>query len=80
MRIPHKISAKELILKLKLYGYEVQRQKGSHIRLITLSEGEHHITVPNHHSIKIGTLSGIINDVALHFKKSKEEIVNELFN
>lgn len=75
MRIPRNISAKEL----KKYGYEVQRQKGSHIRLITLLEGEHHITVPNHSSIKIGTLSGIISDIAAHFNKSKEEIANELF-
>lgn len=79
MRIPRNISAKELILLLKRYGYEVHRQKGSHIRLITLLEGEHHITVPNHSSIKIGTLSGIISDVAAHFNKSKEEIINELF-
>lgn len=79
MRIPRNISAKELILALKKYGYEVQRQKGSHIRLITLLEGEHHITVPNHSSIKIGTLSGIISDIAAHFNKSKEEIANELF-
>ncbi|HET7118457.1 MAG TPA: type II toxin-antitoxin system HicA family toxin [Hanamia sp.] len=60
MRIPPDISAKELILRLKKYGYEVQRQKGSHIRLITLLEGTHHVTVPNHNSIKIGTLSGIM--------------------
>ena len=79
MRIPRNISAKEFILTLKKYGYEVQRQKGSHIRLITLLEGEHHITVPNHSSIKIGTLSGIISDIAAHFNKSKEEIANELF-
>jgi len=79
MRIPRNISAKELIVKLEIYGYEVQRQKGSHVRLITSLEGQHHVTVPNHSSIKIGTLSGIISDVAAHFKKSKEEIVNELF-
>lgn len=79
MRLPRDISAKEFILKLKKYGYEIERQKGSHIRLVTLVEGEHHITVPNHDSIKIGTLSGILTDVAIHFKKTKEEIANELF-
>ena len=79
MRLPREISARELIIQLKKYGYQIQRQKGSHIRLITLLEGEHHVTVPNHNSIKIGTLSGIISDVAAHFNKSKEEIANELF-
>lgn len=79
MRLPREISGKELTAKLKKYGYQVQRQKGSHIRLITLLEGEHHVKVPNHSSIKVGTLSEIISDVADHLKKSKEEIVNELF-
>jgi predicted RNA binding protein YcfA (HicA-like mRNA interferase family) len=79
MRTPRDISAKEFILKLKKYGYEIERQKGSHIRLVTFFEGEHHVTVPNHDSIKIGTLSGIISDVAIHFKKTKEEIANEIF-
>jgi len=79
MRLPREISAKELINRPKKYGYEVQRQKGSHIRLITLLEVEHHVTVPNHSPIKIGTPSGIISDVGDHFNKSKEEIVNELF-
>jgi len=46
MRLPREISAKELLDKLRKYGYQVQCQKGSHIRLITLLEGEHHITVP----------------------------------
>ena len=79
MRIPRNLSSKELILKLRRYGYETQRQKGSHIRLVTSLGGEHHVTIPNHDSIKIGTLSGIISDVAAHLNKTKEEIVNELF-
>lgn len=79
MKIPREISAKDLSQKLKKYGYQVKRQKGSHIRLTTLLKGEHHISIPNHSSIKIGTFLGIINDVALHFHKSKEEIINDLF-
>ena len=76
MKLPRDISCKELILSLKKLGYEVI---GSHIRLVTSLKGKHYVTVPNHNSIKMGTLSGIINDVAAHFNKSKEEIINELF-
>ncbi len=47
MRIPRDLSAQDLITALKKYGYEVTRQKGSHVRLTTNEEGEHHITVPN---------------------------------
>jgi len=78
MKLPRDISSKELIVRLKKYGYEVTRQKGSHIRLSTSFEGEHHVTVPNN-PIKLGTLSGIIADVATHFNKTKDKIINELF-
>ena len=53
--------------------------KKSHIRLTTTQQGEHHITIPNHDPIRLGTLSSIISDVAIHFKKTKEEIAGEFF-
>jgi predicted RNA binding protein YcfA (HicA-like mRNA interferase family) len=79
MRLPRDISAAELISSLQKIGYAVSRQKGSHIRLTTAVNGQHHITIPNHNSIKVGTLSSILNDVAAHFNLSKEEIAEKLF-
>lgn len=43
MRIPRDISGNELAQKLTSLGYEVTRQKGSHMRLTTLNRGEHHV-------------------------------------
>lgn len=80
MKLPRDISASELIKLLKDFGYNISRQKGSHIRLTTKLNGEHHLTIPNHASIKLGTLSSIINDVAIHFNQSKEAIAEKLFN
>jgi predicted RNA binding protein YcfA (HicA-like mRNA interferase family) len=79
MKIPRDVSAEDLIKLLKPYGYFVTRQTGSHIRLTTEQGGQHHITIPNHDPIKIGTLSSIITDIANHFKKIKDELVKELF-
>jgi predicted RNA binding protein YcfA (HicA-like mRNA interferase family) len=79
MRLPGDIDATGLIKLLQKFGYQISRQKGSHIRLSTSLNGTHHITIPNHNPIKLGTLSSIITDVALHLGKSKEEIVNKLF-
>ncbi len=79
MRLPRDISSNELIKLLRKFGYEKTRQKGSHIRLTTLKEGEHHITIPDHDPIKLGTLSSIIADVSNHFTKTKEEVATELF-
>ncbi len=79
MKIPRDISGQDLIKYLKEFGYVVTRQSGSHIRLTTNHNGEHHITIPNHSPMKIGTLSAILSDIAIHFHKSKEEVVKELF-
>lgn len=80
MKIPRDIDASELIKLLKQFGYQETRQVGSHIRLTTNQNGEHHITIPNHSPIKIGTLSAILNDISLHFNVSKEHIVKQLWN
>jgi len=80
MRIPRDISSQDLCKKLEKYGYTITRQKGSHIRLTTQRNGEHHITIPDHNSLRIGTLSNIIQSVANHMNKEKEDIVKELFS
>jgi len=79
MKVPRDISGENLAKLLTHYGYQITRQTGSHIRLTTEKNGIHHITIPNHDPLKIGTLSGIIGDVADHFKLTKNEIVRELF-
>jgi predicted RNA binding protein YcfA (HicA-like mRNA interferase family) len=57
----------------------VTRQVGSHIRITTQQNGTHHLTIPNHHPIKVGTLSAILSDMATHFNMSKEQIIQLLF-
>lgn len=64
MRIPRDISGQKLIKLLKPLGYQQTRQVGSLIRLTTDQHGTHHITVPNHNPIKVGTLSSIIGRIA----------------
>ncbi|MEW6061147.1 MAG: type II toxin-antitoxin system HicA family toxin [Bacteroidota bacterium] len=79
MKLPRDISAQDLVKKLQTLGYVITRQSGSHIRLTTNQFGQHHLTIPHHHAIKVGTLSAILTDVAEHFQKSKEEIISMLF-
>ncbi len=79
MKLPREISGAELAKLLKKYGYETTRQAGSHIRLTTVTKGEHHITIPSHKYLKIGTLSSILSDIAVHFKIDKGDLIKELF-
>jgi len=79
MKIPRSISGVTLAKKLEKLGYTTTRQSGSHLRLTTQISGEHHITIPKHDPLKVGTLSTILNAIAGHFLKTKEEIVRDLF-
>ena len=51
MKIPRNISGGQLAKLLEVYGYEITHQVGSHIRLTTQKNGEHHITLPLHKAI-----------------------------
>lgn len=79
MRIPRDLTGRELIKKLRALGYDQTRQVGSHIRLTTQQNGTHHITIPNHDPLKLGTLSAILSEVATHFNVSKEDLIERLF-
>lgn len=80
MKLPRDLSGQDLAKALVRLEYEVSRQTGSHIRLTTQRDGEHHITVPAHDPIKIGTLNAILRDVAEHAGLSREELLEELFS
>jgi predicted RNA binding protein YcfA (HicA-like mRNA interferase family) len=79
MRLPRDISGERLTKALKVFGYSTTRQTGSHMRVTTQERGEHHITVPNHDPLRIGTLAGILDDVAVHFDLTREDLVGKLF-
>ena len=79
MRLPRDLSADQLAVLLRRYGYEVTRQTGSHMRLTTTQEGEHHVTIPRHASLRVGTLSAILSDVAQHLDIPKPALVETLF-
>ena len=80
MRLPRDLGGIELAALLRRYGYEVTRQTGSHVRLTSrLKSTEHHITVPRHESLRVGTLSAILADVASYLDTSRSELVADLF-
>jgi len=79
MRIPRDLSGPDLVRVLARLGYSQTRQTGSHLRLTTAERGEHHITVPKHANLRIGTLSAILTDVGEHFALSRDELIRRLF-
>ena len=79
MKIPRDISGADLVKKLNKFGYIPTRQTGSHIRLTTQQNGEHHITIPNHSPLRIGTFTSILTLVAEHLNINIDELIDKLF-
>ena len=79
MRLPRDLSGADLATALARFGYATSRRRGSHIRLTTNRGGEHHVTIPDHDPVKIGTLNGILRDVAEHLGIDREALATALF-
>jgi predicted RNA binding protein YcfA (HicA-like mRNA interferase family) len=64
MKLPRGVSGDRLIRALERLGHGVIRQKGSHVRLRHPGPPSHTITIPLHSPMKLGTLHGILTEVA----------------
>ena len=79
MKTPRDVSGEELARRLAILGYRVTRQTGSHMRLSTDQRGEHHITIPRHDPLKIGTLNSVLRDLVEHHRIDRDRLVEILF-
>jgi predicted RNA binding protein YcfA (HicA-like mRNA interferase family) len=80
MKLPRDLSAAQVVRGLGRLGYAVTRKKGSHIRLTTQRNGEHHVTLPDHNPLKVGTLAGIVADVGEHLGLDRDALLREMFD
>lgn len=78
MKPPRNVRGTELVKALRVLGYEVSRQCGSHICVTTQLDGENKEVIPNHHPIKTGTLSGILKRIASHHGLSVDDLLQKL--
>ncbi len=80
MKLPRDLSGFELSKLLHRYGYEVTRQAGSHLRLTSNIRGtQHHVTIPAHKELRLGTLVGILSEVSAYLTMSRSDLEQELF-
>lgn len=79
MKIPRDISGAELIDVLcRHFGYATVHQVGSHVILQTEDPAHHRIAIPNHDSLRIGTLNSVLRAVAIAKRVDKKEILRFL--
>jgi predicted RNA binding protein YcfA (HicA-like mRNA interferase family) len=78
MRLPRDIDGAQLTRALSVLGYQITRQKGSHIRVTTQRDGENHEVIPAHQPIKTGTLASILKRIAAHHRLTVDELLEIL--
>ena len=79
MKLPRNLTGAQLIKALGQLGYQPTRQAGSHVRLTCSLPKEHHLTVPLHDPLRIGTLAAILAEVAAQHGMSREALADRLF-
>jgi predicted RNA binding protein YcfA (HicA-like mRNA interferase family) len=79
MRLPRDVSGDDLVRALQGLGFTVIRQTGSHIRMATQIHHQYRVTIPKHSPLRIGTLSGILNDIAAYLGVNRDELAERLF-
>ena len=73
------VSGDKLLKLLMSLGYEIVRQRGSHVRLRKITKaGKHNITVPKHPEIAKGTLNDILSKISIWNNIPKEELIDML--
>ncbi len=78
MKLPRDVTGARLTRALQGFGYRFVRQRGSHIHLVTDRYAEHHVVVPEHRPLKLGTLNELLKQVAQHHGMTREELIDEL--
>jgi len=79
LKLRRDLPGEQLASLLRRYGYEITRQTGSHLRLTSTAKGsEHHITIPRHKELKVGTLNAVLSDVAGYLEMDREELAEDL--
>ena len=80
MKLPRDVSGEDLARALRRFDYEITRQTGSHMRVTSRFKGSrHHVTIPVHSQLKVGTLAEILGDVASYLDLTRDQLLRELF-
>ena len=79
MKLPRDLSGEALVKHLcKRWEYHKIHQVGSHVILQTQHPTPHRIAIPEHNPLRIGTLNGILANIAAHKNVPKGAILKDI--
>lgn len=79
MKLPRDLSGDELAQALPALGYEPVHQSGSHVKPVCQGPKRHHLAMPRHKALRVGTLSDLLAEVARIHGLTREELLELLF-
>jgi predicted RNA binding protein YcfA (HicA-like mRNA interferase family) len=79
MRLPRNLSGRAVSRALvKNLEYRIVHERGSHIVLENESPTHQRIAIPDHSSLRVGTLNAIIKSIASHKGIDKNQVISFL--
>ena len=79
MKVPRNVSGRTLANVLcRTWGYAEVAQSGSHIILQTETPHHQRLPIPDHKSLKVGTISAIVRLVANHKGVPRQAVIESL--
>lgn len=78
-RLPRDLTGVDLVKALRRLGYLETRSTGSHVRVTCPGPPQHHLTIPRHDPLKVGTLAAILDELAQARRESREQTLKILF-
>ena len=78
--MPRDLTGAQMVRALAKLGYLPTRQTGSHVRLTCQLPAQHHLTVPLHDPLRIGTLAAVLTAVADAHGLTRDELMQRLFS
>lgn len=77
-KLPRDLSGLELQRALERQGYRATRTAGSHVRLTHPGPPQHHVTIPLHSALKVGTLAAILDELGMAWKLDRGQVLRKL--
>jgi predicted RNA binding protein YcfA (HicA-like mRNA interferase family) len=69
---PRRLSGAEVVTVLKGFGFVVESQRGSHIKLARMADGEREVlTIANHKELKKGTVVALFKQASRFISESE---------
>ena len=76
MSILPRVSGRDAVAAFRRLGYEVDRQRGSHIILRHSEPPHRRLTVPDHREIAKGTLRALIREAGINVEEFRRLLGN----